>query len=64
VDDDNFPKRPGPVTLVLSALVTLYLLWAIFGATEQPSSTLRAMQWILLIGNLGFLGFYLIARKK
>ena len=41
----NNPK----VTAALSGAVALYLAFSIFGATEAPSSSLNAMNWVFFI---------------
>ena len=59
------PKPPSPLSLILSGLMVLYLLWAIFiGTGEAPSSTLYGLYWVLLVMNLIFLGMSFMARRK
>jgi|GEM_PF-1167755 hypothetical protein len=41
----NNPK----VTAAMSGVVALFLAYSIFGADEQPSSTLSMMNWFFLI---------------
>ncbi len=58
------PKPPSMISLILSGLVALFLVWQIFGSTEAASPVIVTMRWVFLVLIVIFLGYSLVARKR
>lgn len=58
-------KPPSMGLIIFSAVVTVGLLWSMFfSGGEAPSPVLLVLEWLLLIGNLGFLIAAVVKRAK
>ncbi len=57
-------KSQSPVSIILSVIVTVFLLWQLFGVSEPMSTPLLILTIVVLIGNFVFLAMAITQRGK